>query len=182
MAKPRVTPSITSEEVSRLCIDVPPMLRVPFEEAASLFNEVVAGQEPFRTWQQWIEPFRDPSPPLGLIGIWREHPGDYFNVLCRLHEAIIAIENFDPKHYYSKAVDRVAQGMRSRGKGGRKPTIELDKIAAWLRRRNYQLSDNKKALVIDAADRFGVSQSTVRAAASSAGLTRLKVAKKLTRL
>lgn len=175
MAKPRVTLAITPEEVARICEDreVPPLLREPLEDAVAFFNEGVAGQRPCRTWQEWLEPFRDP-PPLGTLGLYPEYGGTLVHALSRLHNAITAIERFDPKEHYSKAVDRVAQGMRSRGKGGRKPKVDADVIAAWLKRRGYQSADNKKALVIEAAERFNVSQASVRAAASTAGLTRSK--------
>lgn len=176
MVKPLVTRAINVDEIAHLCEGVPPVLRLPLEEAVALFNEVVAGQEPCWTWQQWVEPFRNP-PPMGLIGIYPDRSGDFFNALLRLYNAIVKIENFNPKDHYSKGVDRVAQGMRSRGKGGRKPIIEPDKIVAWLKRRDYQRADNKKALVIEATERFGVSQSTVRAVASEAGLTRPKAVK-----
>lgn len=176
MKKPHATPAITADEVDRMCEDreVPPLLRGPLEDAVAFFNEAVAGQTPCMTWQEWLEPIRNPPTPLGVLGAYPDHGGRVVHALAKLHLAITAIENFDPKDHYSKAVDRVAQGMRSRGKGGRKPLVSAETIAAWLERRGYQQSDVKKAIVREAIERFAVSEATVRAAASAAGLTRAK--------
>lgn len=239
MTKPRVTPYITADEITRLCEEreVPPLLRKPLEDAVAVFNDAVAGTNlgVIKPWGDWLIEFRNalrnedqkqvalphvrnlyqfkvkPLPrQKGKVAdlseslrtlmktyggrtvteVVREDvqrvsdvrysedltqaetlPSSLLPALTRLHDAITTIESFDPNDYQSKAVDRVAQSKRSGGRGGRRKEIDELEIEQRLRRRDYKVSANKKAIVADIAEDLDIGESTVRLVAAKAGLT-----------
>ena len=92
---------------------------------------------------------------------------------------------FEKMHHYDDggAADYVAKDVliamnRAHGSKSRRTSKNHEEIREYLRRRYYERSDNKNALVSDVIDAFGVSRSTVHRAIAAAGLTTKKAAVK----
>jgi hypothetical protein len=81
---------------------------------------------------------------------------------------------FDSANDFRKALDLIdeerARNKRNGSRGGRKAGTISHAIAAWLDRRGYRQSSNKKALVLDAMQHFGIKQTTVTDAITKHGL------------
>lgn len=111
------------------------------------------------------------APVEGLEPIPLEH----IHHIARLDEV------FQELHEYMNggADDYVAANVVSaissiHAREPRETKNDYDEICRWLRRKGYETSDNKKALVEDAKANFKTSESTVRKALRAGGMTRNK--------
>ena len=90
-------------------------------------------------------------------------------------------EAFEELHHYRDggAGDYSAIGVESeinrrRAQQPRTSSHEHGEICAWMRRKGYEASDDKRTLIADAVSFFGTSESTVRRAIRAGGLARKK--------
>jgi hypothetical protein len=77
-------------------------------------------------------------------------------------------------------IDRIRERNKANGSKGGRPLGEgttSEEIAAWLKRRGYSQSTNKKELVIEAMDFFDVKKTKVTDAIREHGLARPKASK-----
>lgn len=112
------------------------------------------------------------APVDGLESI----PYEHLWKIARLDDA------YQKLHHYREggAGDYVATDVereinRHRGKQTKRGDNEHEKICAYLRRKGYETSDNKRELVVDAELKFRVSESTIRRAIRKGGLARQKL-------
>ena len=102
-------------------------------------------------------------------------PLEYFQAFERLDGAFRKLHHFrngGAGDYVAADVDRVIN--RQRASQPRIRSNNHEDIARYLKQREYETSDNKKALVMDASSHFDTSESTVRKALRSQGLSRRK--------
>jgi len=93
----------------------------------------------------------------------------------RLDEAFQKLHNYSDGgagDYVAADVEKVINSFRAQGP--RKRSHDYGEICMWLSRREYRSSDNKKALVAEAADFFSTSESTIFRALREGGLVRAK--------
>lgn len=111
------------------------------------------------------------SPTDGL----EPFPLEHYPAIELLDEAFRKLHHFrngGAGDYVAADVEREIN--RSRASGPRIRSSSYEDIARYLKQREYETSDNKKALVMDAISHFNTSESTVRKALRSQGLSRRK--------
>ncbi len=102
-------------------------------------------------------------------------PIEHLGRIQRLDQAFQKLHQYNSggaSEYAATDVERVINRLRRLGQEGRKSNHS--EILNFLKSRNYAHSDNKKALMIAAEERFKVSRRSVERAAEKGGLTRPK--------
>ena len=104
-----------------------------------------------------------------------EIPIEHFHAIVNLDKAFTKLHRYrngGAGDYVAAEVNSEINRLRAR-----KPRNRLNSdedIAQYLKQRGYETSDNLKELVMDATSHFDTSESTVRRAISSQGLTKRK--------
>lgn len=110
----------------------------------------------------------------------KQIPLEHIYKITRLDEAYEALHQFKAPgghlDYICSESLSEAQRMAAKSRSGTRSEsakeLELE-IGTYLKNLGYATHDNKKALVIMASQKYGVSESTVRKAARAHGLTRI---------
>lgn len=167
------------DELERLSLRVSFAARNRLTEAGRALHIAKLCSGDKTPWQQLVQAYRDTDPVRVEVEVVEDAgqprfqiayiqrgfglKGDgalLFGAVAEMARALELIEK-----------ERESNSINGR-KGGRPSTTTSEEIAAYLRRREYETALNKKGLVADAREHFGVAKTTITNAIAAHGLAK----------